>query len=192
MVSEKTKIDKIWRHVNTRKRLTKRYYEGYTVSSEWRNNFDNFYNWYISQPYYAYKHKFKLNVDKDLLISGNKHYSEETCVLLPRYINAYLNTLKNSKGYYFRVKRTRPWYTDFKVKGKRKLKKYFKTKEEARLTYLIFKIKDAERVQKTFKTKEIDIRIHNAFEALIDNLREEVNSLQESLAKPSTAPIMPV
>lgn len=198
MVSERTKIHAIWRHVNTRKRLTKPGYEGYTVSSEWRNNFDNFYNWYISQPYYAYKDKFKLNVDKDLLILGNKHYSEETSVLLPQYINIYLNTLKNNKGYYFHSahKRNKPWaiasrYTN--SKGKRKyFTKYFKTEEEAHLAYLIFKIKDAEQVQKRFKTKEIDIRIHNAFEARIDNLREEVNSLQESLAKPFIAPIMPV
>lgn len=198
MVSERTKIRHVWRSLKKRYTSIAACYKDCSVSSEWRNNFDNFYNWYISQPYYAYKDTFKLNVDKDLLIPENKHYSEETCVLLPCYINSYLSTFKNNKGYYFLStrKRNKPWaitgrYTNSKGKRKR-LSKYFKTKEEAHLAYLIFKIEDATRVQKRFKTKEIDIRIHNAFEARIDNLRKEVNSLQESLAKPSTAPIMPV
>jgi len=193
MISERTKIREVWRNLKKRYTTTRPSYKDCSVSSEW-GSYDNFYNWYISQPYYAYKDKFKLNIDKDLLILGNKHYSEKTCVLLPQYINIYLNSLlKNSKGYYFHSarKRNKPWYINFK--GKRKqITKYFKTEEEAHLAYLIHKIKDAERVQKRFKTKEIDIRIHNAFEACIDNLREEVNSLQESLAKPFIAPIMPV
>lgn len=197
MISERTKIRGVWRNLKRRYKPTHPSYKDCSVSSEW-GSFDNFYNWYISQPYYAYKDKFKLNVDKDLLISGNKHYSEKTCVLLPQYINIYLNSLKNNEGCYFHsvCKRNKPWiitsrYKDSKGKGKR-ITKYFKTKEEAHLAYLIFKIKDAERVQKRFKTKEIDIRIHNTFEARIDILRKEVNSLQESLAKPSIAPIMPV
>jgi len=194
MISERTKIRKAWRSLKERYNATHPTYKDCSVSSEW-GSFDNFYNWYISQPYYAYKHKFKLNVDKDLLISGNKHYSEETSVLLPQYINIYLNSLKNNKGYYFHSghKRNKPWCINFKRKGRRKqITKYFKTEEEAHLAYLIHKIEDAERVQKRFKTKEIDIRIHNAFEARIDILREEVNNLQESLAKPFIAPIMPV
>lgn len=174
-------------------------YEGYSVSSEWKNSFDKFYNWYISQPYYAHKDKFKLNIDKDLLISKNKHYSEETCVLIPRYMNDLIKTFNSDyKGYFLHDDRkNNPWrckiyYMNSKGKRKKLVDKHFKTKEEARFTYLKYKIRQIEKLQKRFKTQEIDIRVYTAIEACMDNLRKERDSLQETLAKGPKAPIMPV
>lgn len=58
------------------------HYEGTTVCGEWLENFQNFAKWYTSQP--GYNHGW--DVDKDMLSDG-KHYSPETCTLLPRCVN---------------------------------------------------------------------------------------------------------
>lgn len=46
-----------------------------------------FGDWYTSQIGYEEQ---GWHLDKDLLLKGNKHYSEDTCVILPQQINAFL------------------------------------------------------------------------------------------------------
>lgn len=67
--------------------LKKRYptYRDCTVFEDWLN-FQVFAKWYTKQ-----KGWLDFDIDKDLLITGNKHYSPETCVLLPKIINISLN-----------------------------------------------------------------------------------------------------
>lgn len=55
--------------------------------SKWRDWFDN----------YQYKHE-GWHMDKDLLFKGNKVYSENTCVFLPREINQVLTKRTASRG----------------------------------------------------------------------------------------------
>jgi hypothetical protein len=59
-----------------------KHYIGTTVCDEWKNDFQAFADWYTTQPGYAEG----WDVDKDV-ISGSKHYSPATCVLLPRSVN---------------------------------------------------------------------------------------------------------
>ena len=57
--------------------------------SKWREWYDN----------YQYKHD-GWHLDKDLLVKGNKVYSSETCVFLPRIINSTLTKSNKTRGNY--------------------------------------------------------------------------------------------
>lgn len=56
-------------------------YIGCSVCDEWLN-FQNFAQWFESQ-----KHSADCQVDKDLLVRGNKVYSPDTCALIPEEVN---------------------------------------------------------------------------------------------------------
>ena len=62
-------------------------YEGVTCCDGWKD-YQNFAKWWYSQP----NHDKGFELDKDLLVIGNKLYSPETCCLLPMEINKTLNT----------------------------------------------------------------------------------------------------
>lgn len=59
-------------------------YLGCSVSEEW-HNFQNFAEWYYSQPFWDKMPSPQ--VDKDLLVKGNREYSPDKCLLLPRQVN---------------------------------------------------------------------------------------------------------
>lgn len=76
-------------------------YIGCTVIYNW-HNYQNFAKWYE-------KRYFKgCQIDKDILFHGNKIYSPETCILVPREINSFfikpikklpLGVAKHNNGY---------------------------------------------------------------------------------------------
>lgn len=60
-------------------------YKDCSVCSEW-HNFQNFADWYFNHEFYG----FGYELDKDLLVKGNKTYSPETCCLIPAILNVVL------------------------------------------------------------------------------------------------------
>ena len=83
-------------------RLHKRYptYIGCTVCDEWLN-FQVFGEWYDNNIYELKNvDKKELNLDKDILIKHNKHYSPETCVFVPKSINTLFTKCNASRGLY--------------------------------------------------------------------------------------------
>ena len=62
-------------------------YKGCTVSEEWKT-FSNFRAWMVTQDFEGKQ------LDKDLLIEGNKVYSPETCV----FVSPMVNTFTIDKG----------------------------------------------------------------------------------------------
>ena len=60
-------------------------YKGCTVADEWCN-FQVFAEWLTSRK----QHGMGWKLDKDLLVSGNRVYSSQTCCLLPGEINMFL------------------------------------------------------------------------------------------------------
>lgn len=60
-------------------------YIGCTVSTEWLN-YQAFGQWYDENFYEIDGHRMEL--DKDILIKGNKVYSPDTCVFVPKKFNA--------------------------------------------------------------------------------------------------------
>lgn len=69
-------------------------YKGCTVCEEW-HNFQNYYNWYI-ENYYEIEN-IQVDIDKDILVKGNKIYSPSTCIFVPHDINV-LFTKGNSQN----------------------------------------------------------------------------------------------
>lgn len=69
-------------------------YIGCSVCEEWLN-FQNYYNWYI-ENYYEIEN-VQIDIDKDILLKGNKIYSPNTCIFVPHDINV-LFTKGNSKN----------------------------------------------------------------------------------------------
>lgn len=66
-------------------------YQGVTVCDEWRV-FSNFHKWATVNLFEG------LEVDKDVLLPGNKVYSPETCAALPKSMNYLLNSFKSIGG----------------------------------------------------------------------------------------------
>ena len=72
-------------------------YKECTVCEEWWT-FSNFFHWFI-EKYYELPNE-NVQIDKDLLIKGNKIYSPETCCFLPQTINSMLTKNNKKRGEY--------------------------------------------------------------------------------------------
>lgn len=66
-------------------------YKDCSVHPDWLN-FQNFAKWY----YENYKEGFQL--DKDLLVEGNRVYSAETCCFVPRELNNIISNVRDTKS----------------------------------------------------------------------------------------------
>lgn len=66
-------------------------YKGCSVSEEWLR-FSNFRAWMESQDFEGKQ------LDKDLLLEGNKVYSKETCVFVSRVVNSFTTDSGASRG----------------------------------------------------------------------------------------------
>lgn len=69
-------------------------YSGCLVSDEFKI-YSNFYEWYQENKI---SDDFKYHLDKDLLLNGNKLYSKDTCLLIPREINNFLTKRDSLRG----------------------------------------------------------------------------------------------
>ena len=70
---------------------------GVIVCEEW-HNYQNFAEWYYSN-YYECNGEL-LYLDKDILNKGNKIYSPNTCILVPRIINNIFTKSDKARGEY--------------------------------------------------------------------------------------------
>lgn len=70
-------------------------YKDCTVCEEW-HNYQNFATWY-EENYYEIDGK-QMQLDKDILIKGNKLYSPETCVFVTEEINKLYTKCNKNRG----------------------------------------------------------------------------------------------
>lgn len=66
-------------------------YVGCTIDPEWLL-FSNFKKWMESQDWH------NKQIDKDILIPGNKHYSPDTCVFVDQLTNSFITEVKSDIG----------------------------------------------------------------------------------------------
>lgn len=69
-------------------------YKGCTISPVF-SDFQLFTDWHVTQVGYA---KEGYQLDKDLLVQGNKVYSEDVCVLVPLSLNSFVLACNATRG----------------------------------------------------------------------------------------------
>ena len=113
-------------------------YIGCTVCDEWLT-FSNFKNWMVRQGWEGKE------LDKDVLVQGNKVYSPATCIFVPPSINKLLASKKGNRGAYPQGvslnKLSGKFVAQCCVDGKVKALGYYKTIEAAQTAYRDFKYK---------------------------------------------------
>ena len=114
-------------------------YFGVTVCEEW-HNFQSFAKWCHSQDFFNIKDKNgkRYDLDKDILVKGNKIYSPETCCFVPSEINCLFIRNKRFRGKYpIGVTKIGKYFTARLSKGfgNRVFLGNFKTETEAFLVY---------------------------------------------------------
>lgn len=110
-------------------------YKDCTVSGNFKN-FQYFAEWCNKQVGF---NEAGWELDKDILFTGNKIYSEDTCCFVPKEINLLLSSNKVNRGalpigvnYYPPLGK---YCAKLKVKGRNKHLGYFETPESAFLRY---------------------------------------------------------
>ena len=140
-------------------------YEGCEVGDNFKS-YEYFYEWCNKQIGFSNQ---DWHLDKDLLIKGNKVYSEDTCVFLPVEINSLLVKRESSRGkhpigvHWSKTKKAFKAQV-CKNKGNQEHLGYFKTELEAFNAYKQAKESFIKEQANKFKS-QIDPR---AYEALIN------------------------
>ena len=119
-----------------RSRSSNSSYIGSLVSAEW-HVFSVFKEWMIKQDWQGKQ------LDKDILIAGNKTYSPQTCVFVSGALNSLLNDNAGIRGEFPQGvnfhKGVGKYRATCKVSGKSRHLGYFSAHTEAELVYLKFK-----------------------------------------------------
>ena len=163
----KTKEYKLWHSMLVRcysDTIKKKHptYEGCEVSDNFKS-YEYFYEWCHSQIGFGNK---DWHLDKDLLVKGNKIYSEDSCVFIPQEVNTLLTKRTNSRGEYsigVSWSKTSKAFvaTVAKNKGKTEWLGYFNTEIEAFNAYKTAKESFIKEQAEKWKGK-IDNRAYNA------------------------------
>ena len=130
--------------------------------SENFKSYSFFYDWCHSQVGYGVD---SYELDKDILISNNKQYSEDTCIFVPKEVNIFFNDRGEKRGEYplgvYFDKDAGKYKARCSVNGKLKHLGYFNCPNAAHAVYKRFK----EDLCKDIAAKwygQIDIRAYNA------------------------------
>lgn len=108
-------------------------YAGCTVNDDW-HNFQNFAEWYTNHEFSGLGY----DLDKDLLIQGNKIYSPNTCCLLPKELNGIIHAKNKSSGLVGTTfhKQTGKWQAQLKNNGRQIFLGLFESQTEAHSVYI--------------------------------------------------------
>lgn len=132
-------------------------YIGCSVHPDWRN-FQNFAEWYERQ-YFAEC----WDLDKDLIVEGNKVYSVDTCTFVPHQLNTLLNDCGATRGDLPQgVSRHGEGYrARLRIDGETHRLGYYSTPEEAFQAYKLAKEANVKRMAEQYKFL-IDPRVYDS------------------------------
>ena len=112
-----------------------------TICKEWLDNRKSFYEW-VDAHYYVIEGE-TIELDKDILVPGNKEYSPDACCFVPKEINdLFVNVeTKNRKGLPTGVTKTKAgtYQATVHINGKSTNLGRYDTPEEAFEQYLLHK-----------------------------------------------------
>lgn len=161
-----------WRDMNSRclvggsAQQRRVHYEGCFVSPNFQD-FQFFTCWHRNQIGYALP---DYALDKDLLLHGNKEYSEDNCVLIPKSLNCFLTDARaargnTAQGVHLR-KDSGKYSVHLNVGNGRKYLGLFGTEEEAFFVYKKSKEAEAKRWARRLDEREflVDERVIQALQ----------------------------
>lgn len=137
-------------------------YTDCTVSKEW-HNFQTFAAWARQQIGFDLKTR---NLDKDILVKGNREYGPETCCFVPARVNMLLVSAAVSRGecpvgVHFQEERNKYRVLCSDENSKVRFLGRFETAQEAFLIYKIYKESVIKKVAEQYK-EVIDPRVYTA------------------------------
>lgn len=137
-------------------------YIGCTISENFKS-YSYFYDWCQQQVGFGQK---GYHLDKDLLLKGNKIYSEDLCVFIPRDLNVLLTSCAKVRGE-LPVGVTRNgcgYMAQLSVFKKHHYLGTFKTSEEAFQVYKAAKESHIKHMAELYKA-EVDFRVYTTLMA---------------------------
>lgn len=154
---------KAWHHMLERcysEKFHERYptYKDCSVCSEWLY-FSKFKAWMEVQDFHGKE------LDKDLIIRGNKVYSPSTCVFIDKFINKFIGVEFNSKGAICHKKSNKysPECRD-PISGRSKYLGLFDTKEQAMSAWIARKREIAAKIAELQENKIISNALLRRYE----------------------------
>lgn len=125
-------VYRVWQRMlercyDRRRQLKQPAYAGCSVDKVW-HNFQNFAHWYCNNPDYNKGYE----LDKDILVVGNKIYSPSRCCLVPKEINNLFRQFNIGET---KMQGVTKHYHKFKVKFQNKHIGSFDTLDKASLAY---------------------------------------------------------
>lgn len=106
-------------------------YKECSICDEWLDDRQSFFDW-VDENYYTYGNE-QIDLDKDILVKGNKVYSPDTCIFAPHSINTYFENLTAKPKY---IESLDKWKPSIYLEGKTVPLGYFDTEDEAKLEYI--------------------------------------------------------
>lgn len=114
-------------------------------------NFNTFCDWLRSRKAYNLS---GYQVDKDILVHGNKIYTSEMCTLVPSQLNVFFAiNIKESLGVHFHS-RIKKYGSCISIDGKQTHLGYFCNPKDAQQAYITAKENEARRWAKRLMNKE--------------------------------------
>lgn len=138
-------------------------YIGCSMSEEFCN-FYFFAEWCQTQVGYGLN---KYQIDKDILINGNKEYCKENCVFVPQALNKFAAPRNRSTNgcpqgvHPYLHQKTAKFVAEIAIDGKGKFLGYFVTAEDAYAAYRLAKNAEAKRWYQRLKAGKflVDLRV---------------------------------
>lgn len=166
----------------TNKNLKK--YINTTISEDWKL-FMDFREWSIANGLCEENRNY-MELDKDILIPGNDHYSPETCCIVPRYLNLLLLGCDSNRGKYpmgVCLHQGKVYMAQVAVKGVGTRLGTYSTKEKAHQVWQLAKAKIIDDRVQEYRSSDVFYRedVAQAFLMRSKQLREDAKNGVETI-----------